>query len=216
MIQLYYSPGTASLAPHFILEELAQSYELILVDTAKQEHQQEPYLKLNPLGKIPLLFDDGESMTESAAICLHLCDRFATNSANFMHPSLATKERAQLYKWMLFLSNTLQAELVTYFYPERLLADPVLAEQIKQSAERRIVPMFEYIDQHLAKSGTPYLLGDTVSAADFFLFMLGRWSRGMQKPARAYPHLGKFMQDMFARPRVKAVFDQEGIQAPYF
>lgn len=216
MIRLYYSPGTASLAPHFILEELAQAYELVLVDTSKQEHQQNPYLQLNPLGKIPLLFDGDASITESAAICLHLCDRFALDASDFFHPQPSTIARAQLYKWMLYLSNTLQAELVSYFYPDRVLADPVLAEQVKQSAERRVIPMFEYIDKHFANSGKPYLLGDKVSAADFFLFMLGRWSRGMQKPARDYPHLGEFMRRMFARPSVQTVYTQEGIQLPFF
>ena len=216
MTQLYYSPGTASLAPHFILEELALTYELVLVDTSKQEHQQAHYLKLNPLGKIPLLIDGGHSMTESAAICLHICDKNTRKIADFFHPAPASVARAQLYKWMLYLSNTLQAELVTYFYPERLLAEPKLAEQVKQSAEQRIVPMFEYIDQHFAQSGKPYLLGDKVSAADFFLFMLGRWSRGMHKPARDYPHLGEFMRRMFAKQSVQTVFAQEGIQAPYF
>ncbi len=216
MIQLYYSPGTASLAPHFLLEELGFTYELVLVDTSRQEHQQEPYLKLNPLGKIPLLLEGDFSMTESAAICLHLCDKNTRKLPDFFHPVLTSANRALLYKWMLYLSNTLQAELVTYFYPERLLAEPKLAEQIKQSAEQRVVPMLEYIDQHFAKSGQAYLLGDKASAADFFLFMLGRWSRGMRKPARDYPHLGDFMRRMFARQSVQTVFMQEGIQAPYF
>lgn len=188
----------------------------MLTGPSKQEHQQEAYLQLNPLGKIPLLVDGSESMTESAAICLHLCDRFAMHSSHFLHPQLATKERAQLYKWMLYLSNTLQAELVTYFYPDRLLSEPSLAKQVKQSAEQRVIPMLEYIDTHFANSGSAYLLGDKVSAADFFFFMLGRWSRGMQKPARDYPHLGDFMRRMFARPSVQTVFTQEGIQVPYF
>ncbi|MBC3881322.1 glutathione S-transferase [Undibacterium sp. LX40W] len=216
MTQLYYSPGTASLAPHFILEELALTYELVLVDTSKQEHQQTPYLKLNPLGKIPLFVDGENSMTESAAICLHICDKNTRKTPDFFHPAITSASRAQLYKWLLYLSNTLQAELVTYFYPDRLLADPKLAEQVKQSAEQRVIPMFEYIDQHFASSGKPYLLGDKVSAADFFLFMLGRWSRGMSKPARDYPHLGEFMRRMFAKKSVQTVFAQEGIQAPYF
>lgn len=216
MIKLYYSPGTACLAPHFLLEEFGLKYELVLVDTSKQEHQQESYLKLNPFGKIPLMMDHGFSLTESAAICLHLCDTYAAQQAPQFVLALGSEQRAQLYKWMLYLSNTLQAELVTYFYPERLLADPALAEKIKQSAEQRVVPMLTHLDHHLQQHGGAYLLGQQISIADFYLFMLGRWSRGMQKPARDYPHLGPFMHRMFERNSIKAVFAQEGIQAPYF
>ncbi|WMW79871.1 glutathione S-transferase family protein [Undibacterium cyanobacteriorum] len=219
MIKLYYSPGTACLAPHFLLEEFKLPYELVLVDTSRQEHQREAYLKLNPLGKIPLLTDLTEeefSLTESAAICLHLQDRFAASHAPAFHLEIGSAQRAQLYKWMLYLSNTLQAELISYFYPERLLAEAELAQKVKESAENRVATMLSYIEQHFAQTKGPYLLGDTVSIADFYLFMLGRWTRGMQKPARAYPHLGVFMQRMFERPSIVTSFSQEGLQAPYF
>ncbi|TXI89033.1 MAG: glutathione S-transferase [Burkholderiaceae bacterium] len=216
MIKLYYSPGTACLAPHFLLEEFGLKYELVLIDTSKQEHHQESYLKLNPLGKIPLLIDHGFTLTESAAICLHLSDKYAAQQAPQFVLAQASEQRAQVYKWMLYLSNTLQAELVSYFYPERLLAAPELAQKVKESAEQRVAPMLNYIDQQLAQAGDPYLLGKQISIADFYLFMLGRWTRGMQKPARSYPRLGTFMQTMFERPSIQAAFKQEGLQAPYF
>lgn len=216
MIKLYYSPGTACLAPHFLLEEFKLPYELVLVDTSQQEHQREAYLKLNPLGKIPLLIDEGFSLTESAAICLHLQDQFAATHAPAFQLEMGSAQRAQLYKWMLYLSNTLQAELISYFYPERLLAEAELAQKVKDSAEDRVAAMLNYIEQHFAQTKGAYLLGDTVSIADFYLFMLGRWTRGMQKPARAYPYLGAFMQRMFERPSIINSFAQEGLQAPYF
>jgi len=111
MIQLYYYPGTASIAPHFMLEEIGVPYELILVDKEKQEHQQAAYLKLNPNGKIPVLLDGDLVLTESAAICLYLAERYAPQ---YM-PEAGTHARAQLYQWIMYLSNTLQAELLTYF-----------------------------------------------------------------------------------------------------
>lgn len=217
MMQLYFSPGTASLAPHFLLEELGLPYELILVDTSKQENQKAEYLKLNPKGKIPLLVDGDLYLTESAAICLHLADNYAKDTGHHhFSPPITSITRAHLYKWMLYLSNTLQAELVTYFYPERLLPDAQHAALIKASAEQRVAHMLSYIDDCLAQSSGPYLLGEQVSVADLFLFMLGRWTRGMQKPARAYPHLGPYLTRLFERPSIQGVFQREGISAPYF
>lgn len=223
MIQLYYSPGTACLAPHFLLEELGLAYELVLVDTSKQQHQAEAYLKLNPKGKIPLLIDKNNadlSLTESAAICLYLAEKYATHSVNtanaHFNPAPSSLQRAQLYQWMMYLSNTLQAELLSYFYPERLCDDADGAAQVKTHAEERVAQMLTYIDTQLSHSGGDFLLGVDISIADLFLFMLCRWTRGMQKPARAYPQLAGYLERMFNRPSIQNSFAQEGITAPYY
>ncbi|MFZ6750689.1 glutathione S-transferase family protein [Undibacterium sp. Ren11W] len=216
-MQLYYSPGTACLAPHFLLEELGLPYQLVLVDTSKQEHQQAAYLKLNPNGKIPLLIDGDLQLTESAAICLYLADQYGASaqSGNFS-PAIATPERARLYQWMMYLTNTLQAELLSYFYPERLHDDVLGAAQVQAHAEQRVAQMLGYIDDNLAQSQGEYLLGEHVSIADLFLFMLCRWTRGMQKPARDYPHVAPYLQRMLTRPSIVKSFEMEGIQAPFY
>lgn len=217
MLQLYFSPGTASLAPHFLLEELELPFELVLVDTEKKEHQQAAYLKLNPKGKIPLLVDGDLYLTESAAICLHLADNYAKEPVHpHFSPPLGSSARADLYKWMLYLSNTLQAELMTYFYPERQLEAAELAAQLKVSAEHRVAGMLSFINEHLHKTGGPFLLGEHLSSADLFLFMLGRWTRGMQKPARAYPHLGPYMDRLYQRASIQRAFKSEGLSAPFY
>lgn len=214
MIQLYYSPGTACLAPHFLLEELGIEHQLVLVDTSKKDHQQDAYLKLNPKGKIPLLVDSHLSLTESAAICFYLAEQYGQSSLF----SLSTKaaERAPLYQWMMYLSNTLQAELLSYFYPERLTSNEVSAAQVKQHAEQRVADMLIYIDTQLANQQGDYLLGEHISIADLFLFMLCRWTRGMNKPARDYPHLKNYLAILFARPSIMKTFETEGVVAPYY
>lgn len=216
-MQLYYSPGTACLAPHFLLEELGLPYELVLVDTSKQEHQQPAYLKLNPNGKIPLLIDGDLQLTESAAICLYLADQYGAQNKDInFSPALGTPIRARLYQWMMYLTNTLQAELLSYFYPERRNADAAGAAQVKATAEQRVAQMLGYIDDHLAQSQGEYLIGEQVSIADLFLFMLCRWTRGMQKPARDYPQLGPYLQGLLERRSIIKTFEMEGIQAPFY
>jgi glutathione S-transferase len=221
MMQLFYSPGTACLAPHFLLEELGLPYELALVDTSKQEHQQAAYLKLNPKGKIPLLIDvlDGKEihLTESAAICMYLADKYAAQqNAAHLNPALGSVERARLYQWMMYFSNTLQAELLSYFYPERLADNAETAEQIKNHAEQRVAEMLSYIDAELAKSEGDYFLGKSLSIADLFLFMLCRWTRNMHKPARTYTHLSPYLARLVLRPAIANSFAQEALAAPLY
>ncbi|MFZ6843678.1 glutathione S-transferase family protein [Undibacterium sp. RuTC16W] len=213
MIQLYYYPGNANLAPHMILEELGVPYELVLVDTEKKEHQATAYLQLNPTGKIPALLDDDLVLTETAAICLHLADKYSQGK---LVPSVGTPQRAQLYRWLMYLTNTLQAELITYFYPHRLATDNAAIAQVKAHAEARVAEMIDLLENNLARSGGNYLLGEQFSILDPYLFMLCRWTRNMQNPARDREHLGKFLNRLAERPCVKRTFDMEGLTAPYF
>ena len=82
MIQLYYHPGNASLAPHMLLEEIGDPFELVFVDRANAAHKSPEYLKLNPNGQIPVLVDGGSVVYEAAAICLHLADRYPDADAD--------------------------------------------------------------------------------------------------------------------------------------
>ncbi|HEV2609100.1 MAG TPA: glutathione S-transferase family protein [Noviherbaspirillum sp.] len=212
MYRLYYNPGSANLAPHMLLKELGVLHELVLVDQPGGGHLQPEYLKLNPNGRIPTLIDGDLVLYETAAICLHLVDRHP--EAGFA-PAVGTNERAEFYKWMFYLANTLHAELITYFYPHRLADDGAATAQVKAHAEARVGVMLDLIEEHLAKRVGGYLLGERFSAADPYLFMLSRWTRMMGNPARNRAHLSRFQQTMLARPAVKAAFDAEGLGEPF-
>ena len=102
MIQLYYYPGNASLAPHMLLEEIGEPFELVLVDRANAAHKSAGYPKLNPNGQIPVLVDGEFVLYEAAAICLYLADRYAQAK---LVPQLATDERAHLYQWLFWCTK---------------------------------------------------------------------------------------------------------------
>jgi len=211
MYKLYYYPGNANLAPHMLLEELGVEYELVLVDREKDAQHNAEYLKLNPHGRIPTLVDGELVLFETAAICLHLADRHPEAG---LAPALGTDERSHFYKWLIYLTNTLQAELITYFYPERMADDEAAIAQVKAHAEARVAGMIDLLDKTLGESGGPYLLGERFTAVDPYLLMLSRWTRMMQRPARECEHLGRFLHMMLARPAVQRTFAQEGLGEP--
>src|SRR5260370_4198496 len=179
MPTLYYYPGNASMARHMVLEQSGAAFELRLVDRDKSAHKAPDYLRLNPNGLIPAFVDGDLVLCESAAICLRLADR---HPASRLAPELGTAERAQFYKWLIHLTNTVQAELLSYFYPERLTDDAAAALQVKAHAETRVGEIFDRIEASLAAGG-PYLPGPRFSAADLYLLMLARWTPGMTNPA---------------------------------
>ena len=213
MIQLHYYPGNASLIPHLLLEELGVPFELALVNRARQAHKSPAYLKLNPNGLIPVLVETGPAgelvLYETAAICLHLLD---THPAAGLAPAVGMPARAHFYKWLVWLTNTLQAALVIYFYPERWADEAGAIAQVKAHAEAKIGAMLDQLDTQLARA--PWLLGADFSAIDPYAFVLCRWTRGFTRPARSLPHLGPYLQRLLARPAVQRALATEGIAAP--
>jgi glutathione S-transferase len=150
MYQLHYFPSNANAAPHMVLEEIGQKYELFLVDRAKNAQKSEEYLKINPNGRIPALIDGDLVLFESAAIVLHLVDRHPEAG---LAPKMGTLERAKFYQWMTFLTNSLQEELMIWQYPERLAgANAGAAEVVKHGAEKRAEAYLDVIEQHLKRS----------------------------------------------------------------
>jgi glutathione S-transferase len=212
MIQLHYYPSNASMAPHILLETLGVPFELRLVDRTQGAHQSAAYLQLNPNGLIPVLVDGALVLYETAAICVHLAD---THAAAGLAPPLATPERAHFYKWLVWLTNSVQATLQLYFYPERFADSADAIAQVKAHAEAKVGGLLEQIDAELARHGQPWLLGANFSAVDPYAFMLCRWTRGFARPARSLPHVGPYLQRQLALPAVQRVLAREGLAQPF-
>lgn len=208
MIELHYFPSNASFAPHLLLEEMAVPFTLRTVDRANHEHKSPAYLKLNPNGLIPVLVDGDLVLYETAAILMHLAD---------CHPGFApaprSAERAQYYKWMVWLTNTLQAMLIHYFYPDRMASD---AAEVKARAEAQIGPMLDQMEAELARHGGPWFLGAHYTAVDPLAFMLCRWTRMQARPAKARPTLAAYLQRVLERPATQRVVATEKLPEPIY
>jgi glutathione S-transferase len=214
MIQLHYYPSNASLAPHILLEEMGLPFELKLVDRTRDAHKSPEFLKLNPNGLIPVLVDGDLVLYEAAAICLHLAD---THPEQQLAPPLGTAERAQFYKWLVWMTNTLQPALIRYYYPDRLV-DPGNTEgaaQARRQAEASVGPMLDQLEAQLAASGGPWLLGERYGACDPYAFMLCRWTRNFARPARSLPQLGAYLQRLLQRPAVQRAVATEQLPQPW-
>ncbi len=215
MMQLHYAPATASMIPHLLLEELGIAYERVVVDREHDGHKSATYLQLNPNGLIPVLTDGNLVLYETAAICLYLCDLHPHVG---LAPAVGTLERAQFYKWLMWLSSTLQSTLITYFYPERLVlpGNASGAAEVQAQAQARVHILLEQVDAELARHGGPWLLGETLSAVDAYAFTLCRWTRNFStRPARSFPLIGPYLERYLARPATQRVMANEGLVAPF-
>ena len=205
-MRLHYLPGTAAMAPHAALAEIGVPYELVRVERDADGKVSDEYLALNPWGKIPTLEDDDLVLTESAAICLHLADKFPEAR---LGPAVGSPERPELYRWMLWLSNTVQMTQMRHFYPHRYGT-----EGVKELADAELASHHARIDTHLV--GREWLIGDERSVADLFLFMLTRWGRNLDPPAWERPNLRAHWLRTLELDGVRKMLAEQGLELPEF
>jgi len=190
MYTLYYSPSTASLAVHWMLNELKASHELVLVDFESKQQKTAEYMKLNPSGMVPTLIVDGVPRTECAALLLLLAERHPQAA---LAPPLESSERAEYLQWMLFFANTLQPAYRAWFYPHEPAGDAHV-DAVKAQARHQIENIWNRVDAQL--SNRAHIVGENLSAVDFLATMLMRWSRNMPKPATEWPSINRYVQSM--------------------
>lgn len=205
MYKLFYYPRNASWAPHMLLEEMGVKYETILVDRKTEAQKSSEYLKLNPTGRIPTLADGELVIFESAAICLHLCDKHPQFG---LIPEVGEPSRAAFYQWLFYLTTSIQSELMLYFYPDKHTLATDSADAISKAQEARVTEMFALIDREL--EGRDFIVGERLSVCDFFLFMLSHWASDFKTPPLSFNHLGRYLRAMAKRPSVMRVCEVEG------
>jgi len=206
MYQLYYAPGAASMLVHWLLIELEAPHELHLVDTAAGAQKRPEYLALNPNGVVPTLVHEGVPMHEAAALAMTLADRHPQAG---LAPPPGSSLRPAYTQWMFHMANVIQPLFRQWWYPHEP-AGEAHADAVRALVAPRIEAAWSRIDTHLAAHG-PYLLGESVSVADFYLTMLMRWSRNMPRPATQWPHLSTLATTMRARPSFRTLYEREGL-----
>src|SRR5688572_30929515 len=191
-MKLYYSPGACSLAPHITLREAGLPFDLVKVDTRnKKTEKGDDFTAINAKGYVPVLeLDNGERLTEGPAIVQYIADQVPQKK---LAPPNGTLERARLQEWLNYTTSELHKSFGLVFVPST-------PEDFKPSVRKHIEHRLAYVDQVLAKSKQPYLLGDTLSVADAYLFTVTNWSAFVGVEIKGLPHLVQFQNRVRERP----------------
>jgi len=194
------------MAPHFILEALQVDFELVKVDRKTNAQKSSDYLALNPSGRIPTLVVDDLVIFESAAICIHLAESHP--SSNLL-PQIGNSNRPKFFQWLMYLTNTVQAELMVYFYPQKHTTAESYTANIVEAQESRITDMFELLDKELENK--EFLVGENITICDFYLFMLAVWADEMKKPPLAFKNLTKYLGGLAKQQAIITVCQKENL-----
>jgi len=200
-MKLYYSPGACSLSPHIALEESGLAYEAIAAPTKTHKLPDgTDYYRINPLGYVPLLeLDDGTRLREGPAIVQYIADLVPAKN---LAPANGTLARYLLQSWLTFVGMELHGKFGPLFTPGS-------TEEVKAAARTRLVSRFQWVDGELA--GRQYLMGDTFSVADAYLFTVSNWARLVGVDISPFTHLAALRARVGARPAVQAAMKAEGL-----
>ena len=156
---LYTNPMSRGRIARWMLEEIGQPYETVLLDYATTMKAPD-YLAINPMGKVPALKDGDAIVTECAAICTYLADRFPEAG---LAPAPTSTDRAAYLRWMFFCAGPLEAALNV-----ASLGVTVPDEKRAIVGWGSLESVIDRLDE-LVQKAAPFILGDKFSALDVYL-----------------------------------------------
>lgn len=205
-IELWYSSGACSLAPHILLHEIGVPFSTVETSVAKGANLTDEFARINPKKRVPVLALDGEVITEVPAIATAI----ASLAPERHLLGRATLDRVRVYEWMNWLSGTLHGQgFAGLWRPQRFSDAPEAFASIQARGRRTIAECFDVIESRI--SGT-YSTGGAFTAVDPYLLVFYRWGNGIGiDMSTIYPRYTSFAQGLVQRDSVAAALAAEGI-----
>ncbi|MEJ1958477.1 MAG: glutathione transferase GstA [Nitrosomonadales bacterium] len=200
-MKLYYAPGACSLASHIALQETGLPFAIDKLNfSTKITAGGENFMQINPKGYVPTIkLDDGSILTEGGAILQYIADQKPDSG---LAPKAGTMERYHLQEWLTFIGT----ELHKSFSP---LFNKASSDEVKNNPRNNLIKRFGYVETQLANK--PYLLGDTFTVADAYLFVVAGWSGRTGFDLDPFPKTKEYLARIAARPAVQAAMKAEGL-----
>lgn len=204
MIKLFYAPGTCALAPHIVLEWIGEPYELEKVNPKDPD-----YLRINPLGQVPVMVDGNSGMmNEADALLKYLVHKYPDTN---LGDDGSLQGAYELDRWLAFLTGDVHPAFFPFFASQRYTTDSSESAQqsVKEASYQLIDRMYQHLDQHLADK--THIVGNRRTIADPYAFAMTRWSNKLPKPLSDYPNLNRFYQQLAQDNGVQQAMAKQGI-----
>ena len=204
MLAFYYAPNTCALASHIALEEAGAAYEPRRVDFASAEQTKPDYLKVNPKARVPALVTDRGVLTENPAILVYVAQTYPSARLAPLEDPFAF---AELQAFNSYLCSTVHVAHAHRVRGYRWADEPEALEAMKKKVPQSVGACFELIERQFFRG--PWVMGETYTIADPYLFTLASWLEGDGVDPRAYPRVREHRSRMAERPAVKRALAQE-------
>jgi glutathione S-transferase len=189
----------------WLLEELGAPYDIVHHQRDAVTNLAPPaLLEIHPLGKSPMIEDDGKVIYESGAIVEYLCERHG--GAHFV-PERGTDDHIRYLEWIHFAEGSAMTPILLNLYVGRLgEAGAPLHPRINEQLESH----YQYMEDRLPSSG--WFVGDRLSGADFMLSFPAE-AAVISGRAADKPKLTAFVKAIHARPQWQTALAKGGTYA---
>ena len=196
----YTNPMSRGRIVRWMLEETGAPYRTEVVEYGKPM-KSEPYISINPMGKVPAIQHGSDVVTECAAICAYLADAFP--DAGLAPPP---DRRAAYYRWLFFAAGPLESAVTM-----KGMALEVPEEKRVMSGFGTMEAVVDALEQ--AISSSEYIAGAEFSAADVYLGSQIGW--GLQfGTIEARPAFGEYFARLSSRPSWQRAKDMDDALMP--
>tara|TARA_R110000851_G_scaffold77111_7_gene169618 strand:+ start:340 stop:954 length:615 start_codon:yes stop_codon:yes gene_type:complete len=198
-MKLYYAKGTISIAVAIALHEAGLDFEPMRLDFRAGEQSGATYLAINPKGRVPALVTNNGILTETGAILDYIADTTPQAGLRPTDPYQAAKMREAMY----YIASTMHVNHAHKMRGHRWANEQGSFDDMKAKSVQTMTDCATYVENHVLTG--PFVLGETVSLADAYLYVACSWLAGDGVDVAQFPKITAFMQAMCARPSVAQV-----------
>jgi glutathione S-transferase len=205
VIKIYHSRRARSARVIWLLEELGVPYELEAIDFKREFLQSPAYLRLHPLGKIPVVQDGPITLFESGAIVEYFLEKYGEGR---LAPAPATPERAEYLQWFHFGEASLAAhvsEIVHERFGSPAGAPGAPNSPILALGRERLARALAVVDQALR--GRAYICGDAFTAADIMISYGITMARIVRELPAEFANVGAYLERLKQRPAYERAWE---------
>lgn len=201
---LYFSPGSCALVSHIALAESGLPYEVRRLNFAQSEQRSEAYLKINPKGRVPALVDDRGVVTETVAILAYIAQIApAAKLAPLDDPFLF----ARMQSFNAYMAATVHVAHAHGRRGYRWADEETSYEDMKKKLPQVMRDCFRLVEDGMLEG--PFVLGDTYSTADPYLFVMADWLKSDRVDIAEFPRVYAHYRRMLERPAVQKALAEE-------
>lgn len=200
----YYAPHSCSVASHITLEETGASYRAKLVDFSVGEQRSEAYKKINPKGKVPVLCDGDNVITENVAIQYYLAERYPDRALYPADPL----QRIHWLSTISWISNTIHPDARHITRPENYTEDPEGIPAVIAKGKKTLARLMGELDERLA--GNEWMMGRQYTTADPYALVFVGVAKKYGVTISGLDHIRRWLDAMLERKAVRSVLELEG------
>jgi glutathione S-transferase len=206
MLKLYYAPATCALASHIALAEAGADYTTERIDFKTNQQNSPEYLAINPKGRVPSLVTDRGILTETPAMLAFIAQSFPKAKLAPLEDAYAF---AQVQSFNSYLCSTVHPNHAHKMRGARWATEESSFADMKRKVPQTVAASFALIERGMLKG--PWVMGDTYTICDPYLFTLAGWLEGDSVDISTLPKVVDHRKRMADRPAVqKALAEEKG------